>query len=367
MLRLILGQVSHHPVRTLLCALMIGVGLLTGFVMKGLANGVLTEKITRTEGIGADLMVQPPHSSYLLGTGQNVMSAKLAATLERVPGITAATPVATAVGFTNRFEAVFGIDLETFSRVSGPFHFLRGGPFRDPYSALVDDVYVKTHHVDVGSVLNILSHQFRITGVVEHGKGSRVFVPLATLQDLMAPGKCSIVFVRCLPGQTEEVQRRLKDIEGGALGAYQVTPLREVTSLISTSSIAGLRQFLNVVVILAAIISFLVIFLGLYVQVLSQTREIGILRALGATRSYLVQMFLGEAFVLCALGGIVALTLYEATKIIVVAVYPGLTFLLPWDSVTWTLAAASLSAIFGAAYPAYLAARCEAVAALTYE
>jgi putative ABC transport system permease protein len=137
--------------------------------------------------------------------------------------------------------------------------------------------------------------------------------------------------------------------------------------LVSTSSIVGLRQFLRVVVILAAVISFLVIFLGLYVQVLGQTREIGILRALGATRTYLIYMFLGEAFLLCALGGVAALAMYKVTKVIVVAVYPGLTFLLPWDSAAWALAAAGVSAILGASYPAFLAARCEPMIALTYE
>jgi putative ABC transport system permease protein len=367
MLELITGQVFHHPIRTMLCVLMIGVGLLTGLVMKGLANGVLTEKIRRTEGIGADLMIQPPHSSYLLGMGENVMPARLADKLEQVAGVAAATPVATNVSFTNRFESVFGIDLQGFERVSGPFHFVRGGPFDGPYSALVDDVYVRTHQVDVGSVLDILNHHFHVIGVVEHGKGSRVFVPLSTLQELVAPGKCSIVFVRVLSGQVQATEQELKEFNSGALRTYQITPLRELTSLISTSSIVGLRQFLRVVVILAAVISFLVIFLGLYVQVLGQTREIGILRALGATRTYLIHMFLGEAFLLCALGGVAALAMYEVTKVIVVAVYPGLTFLLPWGSTAWALAAAGVSAILGASYPAYLAARCEPMVALTYE
>jgi putative ABC transport system permease protein len=367
MVKLIIGQISHHPIRTLLCVLMIGVGLLTGLVLKGLANGVLSEKIKRTEGIGADLMVQPPHSSYLLGMGENVMPDKMAAKLEEVPGVVAATPVATSTSFTNRFESVFGIDSSSFERVSGPFHFVDGSSFQGPYSALVDDVYVKTHHVSVGSTLNILDHQFYVVGVVEHGKGSRVFVPLMTLQDLLAPGKCSIVFLKTQPDQTQAVQSRLKEIAGGAMKPYQITPLRELTSLISTSSIFGLQQFLNVIVILAGIISFLVIFLGLYVQVLAQTRDIGVLRALGATRFYLVSMFLGQAFLLCAMGGAVALGMYEATKAIVVAAYPGLTFLLPWHSAAWALVVAGISTAMGSAYPAFVAARSETVVALSYE
>jgi len=86
--------------------IMISVALLLGLVIKGLSNGVMQEKIQRTEGIGADLMIQPPHSSYILGLGENVMPDALAQKITEVPGVEAATPTATNVSFTNRLEAI---------------------------------------------------------------------------------------------------------------------------------------------------------------------------------------------------------------------------------------------------------------------
>jgi putative ABC transport system permease protein len=366
--KLIVSEVLHHPVRAVLSTVMIGVALLLGLVMKGLSTGVLEEKIARTQGIGADLMVQPPRSSYILGLGENVMPASMADKLLEVAGVEAATPVATNVSFTNRLEAVFGIDLASFDRVSGGFRYLRGGPFSGPFSALVDDVYVRTHGVKLGSTLDILNHQFTVCGIVEHGKGARVFVPLTTLQSLVGPGKCSTIFLKCKsPELVDTVRQRLQAFEGGALRSYQITPLRELTSLITTSSFVGLRQFLTVVVVFAAVINFLVIFLALYVQVLSQTRDIGILRALGATRVYLVNLFLGEACLLCLLGVCLSLVLYELTKLLVVSFYPGLSFLLPAGGLLRTLGIAVVSALLGAAYPAYRASRSEPIAALSYE
>jgi putative ABC transport system permease protein len=132
MLKLIFSGLVHHPARTFLCVFMIGVALVLGLVIKGLASGLLTEKITRAQGIGADLMLQPPQGSYLLGLGKNVLPARMAEKLLEVQGIDAATPVATEASFTHWLKVVFGIDLETSNRVSGGFRYVAGGPYSGP-------------------------------------------------------------------------------------------------------------------------------------------------------------------------------------------------------------------------------------------
>ncbi len=120
-------------------------------------------------------------------------------------------------------------------------------------------------------------------------------------------------------------------------------------------------------VVFAGIINFLVIFLALYVQMLGQTREIGILRALGASRRYMLNLFLGEACLLCLFGGGLSLLLYWITKMIVLSIYPALHFLLPASSVLWVSVIALASAVLGGAYPAYRASTSEPIAALAYE
>jgi putative ABC transport system permease protein len=367
-LKLMLRQLLHHPVRMLLSMIMISVALLLGLVIKGLSNGVMQEKIHRTEGIGADLMIQPPHSSYILGLGENVMPEALAQKITEVEGVEAATPTATNLSFTNRLEATFGIDLPSFNRVTGGFVYLLGGPFSGPYTALVDDVYTRTHNVHLGSTVNILDHHFTVCGVVEHGKGARVFVPLKTLQDLLAPGKCAVIFVKCAPGsQAGTVEDRLRKFGGGALKDYQITRMSDLAALITPSSFLGLQQFLLVIVVFAGVVNFLVIFLALYVQVLGQTRELGILRAMGASRRYMLRLFLGEACLLCLFGGGLSLLLYFLTQTIVLSIYPALHFLLPMGSVLRVAVIALASAVLGGAYPAYRASACEPITALAYE
>ena len=65
----------------------------------------------------------------------------------------------------------------------GALFITAGGPFQGPYDILVDDIYARANHSKVGQTINLLNHDFRIAGIVEHGKGARMFIPLAT-----APG-----------------------------------------------------------------------------------------------------------------------------------------------------------------------------------
>ena len=80
---------------------------------------------------------------------------------------------------------IYGIDLQSFDSVTGGFHYLSGGPFQGPYDMLIDDLKAASDHIKVGDTVQALNHEFRICGIVEHGKGARKFVPIATLQDLM--------------------------------------------------------------------------------------------------------------------------------------------------------------------------------------
>ena len=67
-----------------------------------------------------------------------------------------------------------------------------------PDDILIDDWEAKSKHAKVGDTFRLLDHDFHIAGIVEHGKGARLFVPLQTLQDLSGSReKASIFFIKC--------------------------------------------------------------------------------------------------------------------------------------------------------------------------
>ena len=78
--------------------------------------------------------------------------------------------------------------------------------------------------------MQALNHRFRICGIVEHGKGARKFVPIATLQDLIgATGKATIFYVKLdNPNNADAVVQEIKNIPG--MQQYGVHSLKEYLS-----------------------------------------------------------------------------------------------------------------------------------------
>ena len=66
---LILRNLLHRPLRTLIGAMGIAVEVALVVLIVGLTSGLLTETAKRIEGIGADIMLQPPNSSFILTFG----------------------------------------------------------------------------------------------------------------------------------------------------------------------------------------------------------------------------------------------------------------------------------------------------------
>ena len=64
-------------------------------------------------------------------------------------------------------------------------------------TSIVDDLYARSNHSEVGETIQVLNHDFRICGIVEHGKGGRIFVPIQTLGTLIGtPDNASLFYIR---------------------------------------------------------------------------------------------------------------------------------------------------------------------------
>ena len=122
----------------------------------------------------------------------------------------------------------------------------------------------------------VLSHNFVISGIVEHGKGSRVFVPIHTLGVLNGtPDNASIFYIRT--DDPKNQQAVIDEIQQNpSMSTYQVQTLAEWMSMMTPDHLPGFNIALNVVIAIAVIVGFLVIFQSMYTAVMERTREIGI-------------------------------------------------------------------------------------------
>jgi putative ABC transport system permease protein len=365
--RMILANLVHRPFRTIISVVAVAVEVTLILLIVGIMLGMLDDSKNRQAGIGADIMVQPPGSSLLMGVSGAPVSVKVADKLRKLPHVTAVAAVVTQISIGAHTEVLDGIDLRSFDAVTGGFRYLSGGPFEGPYEMIIDDLQAASDHRKVGDTIEALNHPFRICGIVEHGKGARKFVPIATLQDLIgAIGKATIFYVKLdTPNSADAVVQAIKAIPG--MQQYGVHSLKEYLSLMTSASIPGLTTVIDVVIGIAMIIGFIVIFQAMYAAVMERTREIGILKSLGAGKLYIVNVVLRETLLIAIGGVILGIAISYGARVGLRAKFQTLPVLI---TNAWLVKAAIIAlvgSLLGAFYPAMKAAQKDPIDALAYE
>ncbi len=361
---MVVRNVVHRPVRTIVSVLAVGVEVTLVLIIVGLTSGLLQEVARRIEGVGADIMVQPPSSSIWLAFSGAPMPIKIRDRLEQLKYVQSVAPVLLQFN-SSSVDVIYGIDPERFRAVSGGFVFLQGHDMEGPDDLLVDDWAAKAKNIQVGGTYKLLDHEFHVVGMVEHGKGARLFVPLATMQDISgARDKVSVFFVKCTrPEHTPDVMEQIRQL----LPKYEIRPLKDFLSLMTSSSLPGLKPFVNSMIALGVAIGFLVIFLSMYTTVIERTRDIGVLKSLGASKGYIIKALLYETTVICAAGIVVGIAMSFALRSFFLHAFPTLSIIFTID---WTLRAALIAVVgglIGASYPAWLASRKDPLEALSYD
>lgn len=363
--KLIVSNVLHRPIRTAVSALAVAIEVAMVILVVGLCHGLVNESAKRIEGVGADVLVQPPGASIFMGLSASPMPIKEGNLIAAIPHVQAVAPVRFAVNAVAGLNVIYGIDMDSFDRVTGGFIYHAGGPLKAPYDILVDDIYAQQNRTVVGQTIKILNHEFHVAGIVEHGKGARLFIPRLTAEDLEGdPNKASIFYVKCTdPSFTDQTADAIHTL----LPDHTVRPIKEYMELMSSNNLPFINSFITVMITIAVGIGFLVIFLSMYTTITERTREIGILKALGASKAYIIAVILREASLLAAVGIVLGLEGAEVLRKVVLVFFPTMTVELTWDWRFYAACLAMIGSIVGAFYPALKAASLDPVDALAYE
>jgi len=361
-IQMLWGNIVARPLRSSLSVIAIAIQVILVLMIAGLTTGIINEWGKRVEGVGADLLVQPPNSSIFFAFSGAVMQESLADQIEALPGVDEVSPTLILVD-QKSFMVIYGIDYKRFNALSRGFLYRAGRPFETADEALADDIVAQTRHMQVGDHINLLNHSFTISGIVAHGKGARFFIPLKTAQDIAgAEKRVSMFYVRS-KGDTETARKEILQLTPD----NRVRSMSEYMSLMNSSTLPELNPFIRTMVGIGIVISFLVVLLNMYTMVLERTREIGILKALGCSRLEIAKMLLGETFVLTLFGSAAGILLTFLTQAILKETNPALTILISSRWVLQAIALALVGAAAGAVYPALRAAGYDPVVALAYE
>jgi len=309
---------------------------------------------------------------------------KIIAAYEDVPGVVAVSPMASGAAIALRGEGrnavtVFGIDLPRYDRIVDLSNKLVTGKLRlEAGEVLVGTELARDLGAIVGDRITISNgsagandgDRFQIVGTLDLGNRdlSRrvVYLPLHVAQSFLG-----------LPGGVTSIDLRVRDVfdaENVAGDVSRVTPLTVESWMSSNSqllsalnaqsaSTATIRIFVSIVVMLG-IASVLV------VAVVQKTREIGILRAMGASRGQMMRVFLLQGLLV----GLVGSMLGALLSMLMAFLFSTLVrdtdgnALFPID-VTWPLLlvaciTASVCGVFAAIAPARRAARLDPALAM---
>ncbi|CDM64733.1 ABC transporter permease [Pyrinomonas methylaliphatogenes] len=363
---LVLSNLAHRPARTFTSILGIAIGVLLITFTVGLAHGLLQERARREANMGAEIMVRASGTFGLSGSEPFLLPVSRAEEIEKIEGVRAAVPigqstVSSDTGFGMRL--VDGIPFEKYAAIAN-LHIVEGRGLNEAGDeAIVDTVWQEQRRAGIGATIQLYDRPFRIVGVYEPPNGARVKIPLKTMQEQVgSEGRCTAILVACEnPAEQERVAARIHE----RFPEDQIIFTRDLPELYTTS-VPALNIFIEVVVAIAAIISFLVVLLAMYTTVTERTRQIGILKSLGMSNAQIAWVIEQEALLVSVLGIIFGLILTLLARAAVMRA----TSLVVEIELRWVAVAALIGVvggIVGALYPALRAARQDPVQALSYE
>jgi putative ABC transport system permease protein len=361
---LITANLWSRPTRTAISVFAVAMGVILMLVINGIASGMLDDVAKRTVSVGADFILQPSDAGMVFAFGSPNLPIKIADKIREIKGVGAVSPVLSQ-GSLADFSVTFGIDLNSYDQLPGALQIVEGTRSLKGNDLIVDELYARTHHVKPGMQVIINNHEFTVSGICREGAAVRKFVPLTTYQTMMGtPDKVSMVFIKAAPGaDLKSLEAELRKVFTG----YHLVTANDVQQLLEGTRIPMLKQFTSAVVLVSMLISFMVILLAMYTTIFERTREIGILKSLGASRAFVVAMVLRESVIICILGVILGTGISEVIRKAVTSAFPTLQVEMRLGQIAYCSLLGIIAGLLGATYPAYKAAKMDPVKALSYE
>ncbi|MFD1436868.1 ABC transporter permease [Acinetobacter terrae] len=381
-------------------SIMITVGVAVGVAVivfiSALIQGLQSNIVERTLGTQAHIrLLSPDEVNQIVrpaaGTVQLLQEDKRAQrlrsinnwqqiteTLDQLPILTAVSPVVSGPAFVQRGDAVesvalVGINLERYQQIIPLKEYLQSGQLRvGADEVLIGSQLAKDLGVQVGSKLRLDTGQensavVNISGIFELGvrelDARYVYLDLKQAQSLLS-----------LPGGVTVIDLTIADIFEADNIAAQIGRL---TSLKAESWIETNAQLMNAITAQSLSTNMIIVFVAISVafgiasvmsvSVVQRTREIGIMRATGATQSQILRIFLFQGAIFGLLGSVLG----SAASYVLVWVFntfgPGLFYIpVSTELVMLAVLLATLTGVLAAAVPSRRAAALDPVEAIRH-
>jgi len=365
---LVASNLTHHPGRTLASVAGVATGVILVVLTVGLVRGMLRDRGRRDANLAVEILLsQNSQGGISFATVSVSLPVALLDQVRATRGVRAVTPVAQHVEFGGEgalgLRQIDGVDFDDYQRATG-VRIVEGQALPPSGDAMIVDIkYAAARKTKPGDKIRWMDRDFTVVGIYEPETGARMMIPLRTMQETIgAPGMCSMFLVKCeRPEEQQEVARRVVE----RLPDFRVIFTRDLPVLFA-NGFAAFNVFLKAVVALALAISLLIILLTTYTTVTERTRQIGILKSLGASKRFIALVFIKESMLVSAMGVAGGLFIALLSRLALTH-WAGVSLEIEAGYTLFAVIGGLASGLMGAIYPALRAARQDAVVALSHE
>jgi putative ABC transport system permease protein len=364
MLELVLANLRTRPFRTFISVIGVALGVVLVVLFTGLATGMTNEMAKRANNFKAEIIFSRKGARGLVSSNLST-DVRYVDKLKQIEGVESVVPIGIyiAANAKGRFgvKRVDGIDWESFSAMN-EMKIERGRAMQANDEAMLDEVQMLDDQLNLGDSINLFGEKpFTIVGVYSPQAGSRTKIPLSAMQDVTtSENKCTSILVKIKDGAN--VQTVLKAINERLPG----NEIQLTSDLITKASdlLPGLKPFLRVLVGLGAFVSTIFVLLSMYTTITERKKEIGILKSMGASKSFIVTVIESEALMIGVLGVIAGFFVSFTSSFVIQKLFD-LQFEFSWDWILIAIIIAILGSLVGALYPAWRASDIDPVLVLT--
>jgi putative ABC transport system permease protein len=365
MLELVFASLRVRPFRTLISVIGVALGVILVILFTGLARGMTNDLARRAANWKAEIVFTRPGGMDTMSSNAAVNLAYAKKLLE-IDGVQSTVPVIRYVSPDSRgnwgIKQVEGVEWEPFARMNG-MQLVEGRAATADDEIVMDEREIHDNNLKIGDTYELFgAKKYKIVGVFSPPSGARTKMSLTAMQQALQTDKCTYILVKIKDGaDASAVAAKINK----ALPGNKISLTSDLV-IDAQERIPGLNTFLRVLVLLGAFVSTIFVLLSMYTTVTERRKEIGILKSLGASTSFIISSIEGEAFFIGLLGVILGFLVAFAASYLI-----GREFALSFEfSTNWILTAVAIAiggSLFGALYPAWRAAGIDPVEVMVNE
>lgn len=366
MFELVLANLRVRPFRTLISIIGVALGVVLVILFTGLARGMSNDMARRASNWKAEIVFTRPGAMELTSSNAPVDTAYAERLLE-IEGVASTVPVFRYISPSPKarwgVQQLDGVDWQPFAAMN-EMQILEGRAPKANDEVIIDERQMREDNLKLGETIELFGGKpYKVVGVFSPPSGARIKMSLAAMQNaLEVTDKCSYILVKIEDSaNAEAVAARINE----ALPNNKVNLTSDLI-IDAQDRIPGLNTFLRVLVGLGAFVSTIFVLLSMYTTITERRKEIGILKSLGASKSFIISTIEGEAFFIGVFGVLLGFIAAFTASFVIQTVFD-LQFEFSRNWILTAIAIAVGGSLFGALYPAWRASAIDPVEVMANE